>query len=127
MVQDFFDRLPIHDHRSIGEEGFRDLKDRRYGYGLSSARIGDCQRRDRFLMLFALAYVVLTLFGAASESLKLDRTIRANTEKKRTHSLFHQGKTLLGCLKRDVYNELRKTCGDLFRKLRKQGACFALP
>ena len=116
----------LYSRRFECEEGFRDLKDRRYGYGLSSTRIGDCRRRDRFLMLFAMAYVVLTLFGAASEILELDRTIRANTAKQRTHSLFHQGKALLGRLKRDIYHDLRKACDALFKKLRQEGACIAI-
>ena len=109
------------------EEGFRDLKDRRYGYGLSSVRISDCRRRDRFLILFALAYVVLTLFGAASEHLGLDRTIRANTEESRTHSLFHQGQALLGRLKRDVFDSLRRAADGFFRTFLKEGACVAIP
>ena len=109
------------------EEGFRDLKDRRYGYGLSSVRISDCARRDKLLMLFALAYVVLTLFGAASEYLGLDRTIRANTETSRTHSLFHQGQALFGRLKRDVFDALRKASDDLFDALLREGACVAIP
>jgi len=117
----------LYSRRFECEEGFRDLKDRRYGYGLSSARISDCRRRDRFLMLFALAYVVLTLFGTASEHLKLDRTIRANTVNKRTHSLFHQGQALFGRLKRDVFGALCKTSRDLFRSLLRNGACVAIP
>ena len=109
------------------EEGFRDLKDPRYGYGLTSVRISDCRRRDRFLMLFALAYVVLTLFGAASERLELDRTIRANTEKNRTHSLFHQGQALLGRIKQDVSDALQKAADEVFRTCLREGACVALP
>lgn len=117
----------LYSRRFECEEGFRDLKDRRYGYGLSSTRISDCQRRDRFLMIFSLAYVVLTLFGAASERLGLDRVIRANTEKRRTHSLFHQGKALFGRLKTATANLLRTTCNVLFRLLMRSGACVAIP
>jgi hypothetical protein len=51
------------------EPSFRDTKDLRFGMGLSSARIGDPQRRDRLLLLNAFAVVLLTLLGAAGESL----------------------------------------------------------
>jgi hypothetical protein len=78
------------------EEGFRDLKDRRYGYGLRFTKIRRCDRRDRMLFLFCLAYLVLTLMGGASERLGLDKKLRANTVTVRTHSLFRQGCALLG-------------------------------
>jgi hypothetical protein len=73
------------------EPGFRDAKDIRFGMGLSELRISDPQRRDRLLLLSALAVVLLTLLGAAGESLGLDRLLKSNTSKRRTHSLFRQG------------------------------------
>lgn len=59
--------------------------------GLSSVRISDPQRRDRLLLLNAFAVVLLTLLGAAGESLGMDRHLKSNTVKTRTHSLFRQG------------------------------------
>jgi hypothetical protein len=38
-----------------------------------------------------MATTLLTLLGAAGESLGMDRMLKANTAKKRTHSLFRQG------------------------------------
>ena len=73
------------------EPGFRDAKDPRFGMGMSAVRISDPQRRDRLLLLSALAVVLLTLLGAAGESLGLDRLLKSNTSKRRTHSLFRQG------------------------------------
>jgi hypothetical protein len=73
------------------EPGFRDVKDLRFGMGMSALRISDPQRRDRLLLLSALAVVLLTLLGAAGESLGLDRLLKSNTSKRRTHSLFRQG------------------------------------
>jgi len=73
------------------EPGFRDAKDLRFGMGMSTLRISDPQRRDRLLLLNALAVVLLTLLGAAGESLGLDRLLKSNTSKRRTHSLFRQG------------------------------------
>ena len=68
------------------EPGFRDTKDLRF-----VLRISDPQRRDRLLLLNAFAIVLLTLLGAAGESLGMDRHLKSNTAKHRTHSLFRQG------------------------------------
>ena len=73
------------------EPGFRDTKDLRFGMGMGVLRISDPQRRDRLLLLNAFAIVLLTLLGAAGESLGMDRHLKTNTAKHRTHSLFRQG------------------------------------
>lgn len=73
------------------EENFRDTKDIHFGMGLSATHIGDVHRRDRLLLLCALAVALLTLLGAAGESLGMDRWLKVNTAKKRTHSLLRQG------------------------------------
>src|ERR671910_319396 len=73
------------------EPSFRDTMDLRFGLGLSSVRISDPQRRDRLLLLNAFAVVLLTLLGAAGESLGMDRHLKSNTVRTRTHSLFRQG------------------------------------
>lgn len=73
------------------EPGFRDTKDLRFGMGLGSLRIGDPERRDRLLLVNAFAIVLLTLLGAAGEALGMDRHLKVNTAKHRTHSLFRQG------------------------------------
>ena len=73
------------------EETFRDTKDPRYGLGLSATHVHDVRRRDRLLLICAMAMTLLTLLGAAGESLGMDRMLKANTVKTRTHSLFRQG------------------------------------
>jgi Transposase DDE domain len=73
------------------EPSFRDTKDLRFGLGLSSIRVSDPQRRDRMLLLNAFAIVLLTVLGAAGESLGMDRHLKVNTTSRRTHSLFRQG------------------------------------
>jgi hypothetical protein len=73
------------------EPQFRDTKDLRFGMGLSSTRIGDPMRRDRLLLISAFATALLTLLGAVGESLGMDRLLKSNTSKTRTHSLFRQG------------------------------------
>ncbi len=73
------------------EPSFRDTKDLRFGMGLKWSRVRSVERRDRLLLLNALAIFLLTLLGAAGESLGMDRLLKANTVKRRTHSLFRQG------------------------------------
>lgn len=73
------------------ETTFRDTKDMHFGMGLSATHIRDAYRRDRLLLLLAIAHALLTLLGAASERVGFDRMLRANTVKKRTHSLYRQG------------------------------------
>ncbi len=73
------------------ETSFRDIKDLRFGMGMSSLHISQTLRRDRLLLLSALAIALLTVLGAAGESIGYDRWLKANTVKRRTHSLFRQG------------------------------------
>lgn len=83
--------VKLYGKRFTIEETFRDQKDLRFGLGLQATHIGDAARRDRLLLLAAIAQALLTLLGAASEETGLDRALKANTVKHRTHSLFRQG------------------------------------
>lgn len=73
------------------ETTFRDTKDLHFGMGLSATHIRNADRRDRLLLLVAMAHALLTLLGAASERVGFDRMLKANTAKKRSHSLYRQG------------------------------------
>src|SRR5262249_20938783 len=73
------------------EENLRDTKDLHFGLGLSTVHIQRPDRRDRLLLLIALAQALLTLLGAAAEATGLDRTHKVNTRPGRSHSLFNQG------------------------------------
>ena len=73
------------------EPYFRDLKDQRFGFGLSSTHINSADRRDRLMLVVALAYTLMTILGAAGESIGFDRLLKVNTVKTRTHSLIRQG------------------------------------
>jgi len=77
--------------RFTTEETFRDQKDLRFGMGLRTTHIDDPARRDRLLFVIAIAHALLTLLGAASEAAGLDRVLKANTVRTRTHSLYFQG------------------------------------
>lgn len=59
--------------------------------GMSALKIDDTERRDRLLLLNAFAMFLLTILGAAGESLGIDRTLHTSTVKRRVHSLFRQG------------------------------------
>jgi len=72
--------------------------------GMSALRIADPQRRDRRFLLNAFAIVLLTLLGAAGESLVMDRHLKSNTSKRRIHSLFRQG-----CLLYDLIPNMSET------------------
>jgi hypothetical protein len=76
------------------ECGFRDTKDLRFGMGMGSIHVSTPARRDRLWLLNALAIALLTLLGAAGEDLGYDRYLKSNTTKRRTHSLFRQGRML---------------------------------
>jgi hypothetical protein len=81
------------------ECSYRDEKNLRFGFGLKTAKISSIQRRDRLLLISAIAIIFLTLLGAASEVIGFDKYIKANTVKRRTHSLYTQGKIILNLLK----------------------------
>ena len=83
--------IDLYSKRWSVEPSFRDTKDLRFGMGLSTVHISDPQRRDRLLLLNAFAVVLLPRLGAAGESLGMDRHLKSNTVKTRTHSLFRQG------------------------------------
>jgi hypothetical protein len=83
--------IKLYARRFTIEETFRDIKDNHFGMGLSATHIRTPERRDRVLLLSAVAQALLTLLGAAGEACGLDRTLKANTSKKRTMSLFNQG------------------------------------
>jgi hypothetical protein len=83
--------VTLYGKRFAIEEWFRDAKDLHFGMGLRATHIRNAQRRDRLLLLVAVAYALLVLLGAACEKTGLDKKLKANTAKYRTHSLFRQG------------------------------------
>jgi hypothetical protein len=105
------------------EENFRDSKDIHFGMGLSATHIGDTARRDRLLLLSALAVALLTLLGAAGESLGYDRWIKVNTAKKRTHSLFRQGQEYYALIPNMKEEELVPLIVAFGRLVTEQPAC----
>lgn len=87
--------VQLYGRRFTCEENFRDEKDDRFGLGFKETGVSTVHRRNRLLVINALATVILTLLGAAGEALGYDRRLKANTVRKRTHSLFRQGREYL--------------------------------
>lgn len=90
--------VKLYGKRFTIEETFRDQKDLRYGMGLRATHIHGAARRDRLLLLAAIAQALLTLLGAASEAVGFDRALKVNTVKYRTHSLYRQGQYWYGAI-----------------------------
>lgn len=90
--------VKLYGRRFTIEETFRDQKDLRFGMGLYETHVRSEARRDRLLMLLALAQALLTLLGAASERCGMDMYLKANTVKTRTHSLLRQGSYWYRCI-----------------------------
>jgi hypothetical protein len=59
--------------------------------GMGEVHVSTPARRDRLWLINAFAVALLTLLGAAGESLGFDRLLKSNTTKRRTHSLLRQG------------------------------------
>jgi hypothetical protein len=91
------------------ETSFRDIKDLRFGMGMLELHIKNPARRDRLLLLSALAIALLSMLGAAGEAIGYDRWLKTNTAKHRTISLFRQGVML--------YNHLSNWSDDRVRPL----------
>ncbi len=92
------DVVKLYGRRFTIEETFRDQKNLRFGLGLSATHIGGTARRDRLLLVAALAQALLTLLGAAGEASGMDRLMKTNTSKKRQLSLLNQGINLYAAI-----------------------------
>jgi Transposase DDE domain len=107
------------------EETFRDHKDWRFGLGLGHMRIKDPARRDRMLLVLALTTLIATLLGAAGEHLGIDRLLKANTKRSRTHSLFRQGREYIAGVPRAVADSLLDHVRTLLRHHPRNAEIFA--
>jgi hypothetical protein len=110
------DLVALYGKRFAIEETFREQKDEHFGIGLKATHIGSPERRDRVLLVMALAQYLLTLLGAAGERAGLDRRLKTNTSKKRQLSLFNQGSfwfEALPNLKPHVFAPLMEAFGEM--------------
>jgi len=121
------DIVDLYSRRFECEESFRDLKDWRFGLALKHTKISENARRDRLLFVFALAAYILTLVGVVSEQLGLDRFLRANTSKRRTHSLFRQGREIVsGALPEHLERDCLHHAMIRLETALEKGFCHAL-
>lgn len=116
--------VKLYGRRFTCEENFRDEKDGRFGLGFRQTRVSTCERRDRFLLINALATVLLTLLGAAGEKLGLDRHLKSNTARRRIHSLLCQGRWYMRCVVRVHVEALRELLWKLVAQQRSATALF---
>ena len=116
--------IKLYSKRWTIEPSFRDSKDLRFGMGMSALRIDDPQRRDRLLLLNAFAILLLTILGAAGESLGMDRQLRTSTVKRRVHSLFRQG-CLLYDLIPNMPDERLRPLIERYEQLLRQNHTFS--
>lgn len=105
------------------EETFRDKKDIHFGMGLSATHIGDAARRDRVLLLAAIAHALLTLLGAAGERAGLDRTFQSSPKRGRALSLFAQGVFWYGALP-NLREERARSLMSAFDQVVREHAVF---
>jgi len=85
----------IYQRRMWIEAMFRDLKNRDWGLGLDRVRLSEPARHDRHFAILALAYALLCAFGAAAETLQIDRQLKANTRPERVMSLARIGNHII--------------------------------
>lgn len=104
------------------ESYFRDTKDIRFGLGMDAIHTKSTERRDRLFLLSAMAIVLLTLLGAACEAVGYDRYLKANTVKRRTHSLFRQGQMIYDLIPRMKEEWLTKIMSAFSEKIQAHRA-----
>lgn len=114
--------VKLYGRRFTIEENFRDTKDIRFGMGLSSTTVRDPERRDRLLLVSAIANTLLSLLGAAGEAIGMDRMLKVNTSKKRTHSLFRQGSYYYGAIPNMREDDLARLVESFASLLMKEPA-----
>jgi len=80
-------------------------------------------------LICALAVALLTLLGAAGESLGMDRWLKVNIAQKRTHSLIRQGEeyyALIPNMKERELVSLIKRYGELVAEQRVFRSAFGI-
>jgi hypothetical protein len=76
-----------------------------------------------------MAIVLLTLLGAACEAVGYDRYLKANTVKRRTHSLFRQGQMvyeLIPRMKEEWLNKIMNAFGAQIQERRSLSMVFSV-
>ena len=85
----------LYKRRMWTEAMFRDLKNRDWGLGLDHVRLSGPEKHDRHFCIVALAYILLSAFGALAEKYEIAKTLKANTRRERVMNLARIGNHLL--------------------------------
>lgn len=80
------------------ESRLRDIKSYHFYMGMAEIHTKSCERRDRLFLVSDLAIALLNFLVMADEAIGLKKTIKANTVKRWTYSLFTQGSIYYGLL-----------------------------
>ena len=105
---------------------FRDIKDDRYGIGFKETLISSVERMDRMLFLNAFACFIHTLLGSIGEKLNYSRKLKANTSKKRTHSLYRQGREYIKGVQEQFVNLFRHHLFKLLKNIETTEETYAI-
>jgi hypothetical protein len=73
-----------------------------------------------------VAQALLTLLGAAGEALGMDRLLKANTVKRRTHSLYRQGVHYYNAIPRMRESRLVPLVEKFAELVRAQAICIEI-
>jgi hypothetical protein len=71
------------------------LKNQKWGLGLDATRLSEPKRHDRLFIVLALAYFLLSAFGAAAETTTIPDDLKANTVRERVMTLARIGNYFL--------------------------------
>ena len=114
--------VKLYGRRFTCEEQFRDEKDDRFGAGAKQTSVSTLHRRDMLTFIHAIATVLLTFVGEAGERIGYDRKLKANTTKRRTHSLYRQGREYLAGIAANYVDILRETLHAIMIERRRRTA-----
>jgi len=98
--------IRLYKRRMWIEATFRDLKNRTWGLSLDATRLSEAKRHDRLFLVVALAYALLSAFGAIAEHTKLANTLKANTVDYRVMSLARIGNYCIGLASWTIHQAL---------------------
>lgn len=112
--------VAIYRNRMTIEEAFRDLKSTRHGFAFRHSLGRNAERVANLLLIAALALLVLWITGLVGIQRNLERSLQANTERRRrVLSVAFIGKRLL-------YHRLRPQPQELSRALHEIQSAVAL-
>lgn len=90
--EDFEKIVRYYARRMEIEELFRDQKDKKNGFKFRGLKLKSPGRYDRILLVFAYAYILITLLGIWAETHGIHKNLQSNTSKERSLALWRVGR-----------------------------------